>query len=107
MRRFAAVLLICALTSPLTLAADEVSFVGYAPRSSQAERDWESKFRDIPDPANLREYMKRMSARPHHVGSLYDKDYAEWILARFKVWGLDELFENFNEMFTTPNERIR
>ena len=106
MRRFAAVLLICALTSPLTLAADEVSLVGYAPRSSQTERDWESKFRDIPDPANLREYMKRMSARPHHVGSPYDKDNAEWILARFKEWGLDAHIETFNVLFPTPKVRL-
>ncbi len=107
MRRFAALLLICVLTgSPLTLAADEPSFVGYAPRSSQAERDWENKFRDIPDPANLREYMKRMSARPHHVGSPYDKDNAEWILARFKEWGLDAHIETFNVLFPTPKVRL-
>jgi N-acetylated-alpha-linked acidic dipeptidase len=107
MRRFAALLLICALTgSPLTLAADEASFVGYAPRSSQSERDWENKFRDIPDPANLREYMKRMSARPHHVGSPYDKDNAEWILARFKEWGLDAHIETFNVLFPTPKVRL-
>ena len=28
--------------------------------------------------------MQRLSARPHHVGSPYDKDNAEWILARFR-----------------------
>jgi N-acetylated-alpha-linked acidic dipeptidase len=107
MQRFAALLLICALSaSPLTLAADEPSFVGYAPRSSQTERDWENKFRDIPDPANLREYMKRMSARPHHVGSPYDKDNAEWILARFKEWGLDAHIETFNVLFPTPKVRV-
>jgi N-acetylated-alpha-linked acidic dipeptidase len=107
MRRFAALLLICVLTaSPLTLAADEPSFMGYAPRSSQTERDWENKFRDIPDPANLREYMKRMSARPHHVGSPYDKDNAEWILARFKEWGLDAHIETFNVLFPTPKVRL-
>jgi len=107
MRRFAALLLICVLTaSPLTLAADEPSLVGYAPRSSQTERDWENKFRDIPDPANLREYMKRMSARPHHVGSPYDKDNAEWILARFKEWGLDAHIETFNVLFPTPKVRL-
>src|SRR5690348_2775168 len=106
MRRFAALLLICVLTaSPLTLAADEPSLVGYAPRSSQTERDWENKFRDIPDPANLREYMKRMSARPHHVGSPYDKDNAEWILAKFKEWGLDASIETFDVLFPTPKER--
>jgi N-acetylated-alpha-linked acidic dipeptidase len=107
MRRFAALLLICALNfSPLTYGADETPLVGYSPRSSQAERDWENKFRAIPDPANLREYMKRMSARPHHVGSPYDKDNAEWILARFKEWGLDAHIETFNVLFPTPKLRL-
>ena len=35
----------------------------------------------------MRAYMQRLSARPHHVGSPYDKDNAEWILAKFKEWG--------------------
>jgi N-acetylated-alpha-linked acidic dipeptidase len=107
MRRFAAVLLIYVLTlSPLTFAADETPLVGYSPQSSQTERDWEVKFRAIPDPANLREYMKRLSARPHHVGSPYDKDNAEWILAHFKEWGLDAHIETFNVLFPTPRLRV-
>ena len=107
MRRLAALLLICTLNfSPVTYGADETPLVGYSPRSSQVERDWENKFRAIPDPANLREYMKRMSARPHHVGSPYDKDNAEWILARFKEWGLDAHIETFNVLFPTPKLRL-
>jgi N-acetylated-alpha-linked acidic dipeptidase len=68
MRRFAAVLLVFSLILPsMAFAADDSVLVGYSPRSSKTERDWEGKFRAIPDPANLREYMRRMSARPHHV----------------------------------------
>ena len=37
--------------------------------------------------------MQRLSARPHHVGSPYDKDNAEWMLARFKEWGWDAQIE--------------
>jgi len=37
----------------------------------------------------MRDTMQRLSARPHHVGSPYDKDNAEWILAKFKGWGFD------------------
>ena len=40
-------------------------------------------------PANIRAYDERMSARPHHVGSPFDRDNAEWMLARFKEWGWD------------------
>jgi N-acetylated-alpha-linked acidic dipeptidase len=107
MRRFAAVLLILVLILPSSLfAADEAPLAGYSPRSSQTERDWEAKFRAIPDPANLRENMRRLSARPHHVGSPYDKDNAEWILARFKEWGLDAHIETFNVLFPTPKVRV-
>ena len=107
MRRFGALLLIWAVSaSPVSFAVEETSFAGYSPRSSQTERDWENKFRAIPDPANLREYMKRMSARPHHVGSPYDKDNAEWILARFKEWGLDAHIETFSVLFPTPKVRV-
>ncbi len=107
MRRFAAVLLILVLILPSSVfAADEPTLAGYSPRSSQTEREWEAKFRAIPDTANLREDMRRLSARPHHVGSPYDKDNAEWILARFKEWGLDAHIETFNVLFPTPKLRV-
>jgi N-acetylated-alpha-linked acidic dipeptidase len=111
MRSFFALVLIFALaSSSLSFAADQTvataPFVGYSPRTSQAERDWEIKFRAIPDPANLRAYMQRLSARPHHVGSAYDKDNAEWILAHFKEWGLDAHIEQFDVLFPTPKIRL-
>src|SRR5579871_4414624 len=46
MRRCAAVLLIVLLTLP-SFAADETPLADYSPRSSQAERDWEMKFRAL------------------------------------------------------------
>ena len=39
---------------------------------------------------------KRLSARPHHLGSAYGKDNAEWILARFKEWGWNAEIERFD-----------
>jgi len=107
MRRIAAVLLIASLNLlSLAFAADGTVLVGYAPRSSQTEREWEAKFRAIPDPSNLREFMRRLSARPHHVGSAYDKENAEWILARFKEWGFDAHIETFDVLFPTPKVRL-
>jgi N-acetylated-alpha-linked acidic dipeptidase len=59
----------------------------------------------VPKPDYLRDYMKRLSARPHHVGTPYDKDNAEWILAKFQEWGLDAHIETFDVLFPTPKER--
>src|SRR6202022_3705715 len=79
---------------------------GYSAASSRNERDWEVKFRALPTPQNLRDYMQRLSARPHHVGSPYDKDNAEWMLAKFKEWGLDANIETFDVLFPTPKARV-
>ena len=94
------------LCAPPAFSADAVSLRGFSADTERAERDWEGKFRAIPDPANLRSYMQRLSARPHHVGSPYDKDNAEWILSRFKEWGLDAQIETFDVLFPTPKERL-
>jgi len=79
--------------------------LGYTPQTSATERDWEKKFQDGIVANNIRENMRRLSARPHHVGSPYDKDNAEWMLARFKEWGLDAHIESFDVLFPTPKER--
>jgi N-acetylated-alpha-linked acidic dipeptidase len=87
-------------------AAEEPPLRGYAPESARVEREWEAKFRAIPDTQSLRDTMKRLSARPHHLGSPYDKDNAEWILGKFKEWGLDARIETFQVLFPTPKERL-
>jgi N-acetylated-alpha-linked acidic dipeptidase len=87
------------------VVADEQPLYGYSAESSRTERQWEEKFKAIPKPENLRAYMQRLSARPHHVGSPYDKDNAEWILAKFKEFGLDAHIEQFDVLFPTPKER--
>jgi len=88
------------------VVADDAPLAGYSAESSRVERDWELKFRAAPDPSNLRAYMQRLSARPHNVGSPYDKDNAEWILAKFKEFGLDAHIESFSVLFPTPKERL-
>jgi len=72
---------------------------------SQSPREWEERFRAIPKPENLRNYMEKLSARPHHLGSPYDKENAEWILSKFREWGLDANIETFDVLFPTPKER--
>jgi N-acetylated-alpha-linked acidic dipeptidase len=72
---------------------------------SQASSSWDEKFRALPQPANIKSYMQRLAARPHHVGSPYAKENAEWMLAQFKAWGWDASIEQFDVLFPTPKER--
>ena len=103
----AIVYLLCLyLCAPLAFPADNTGPLrGYSNDSARTEREWEGKFRAIPDPANLRAYMERLSKRPHHVGSAYDKDNAEWILSKFKEFGLDAKIETFDVLLPTPKAR--
>jgi N-acetylated-alpha-linked acidic dipeptidase len=107
--RSGARLFLLALSCFLLLAASsdtEPALHGYSAASSRSQRDWETKFRAIPEPQNQRDYMQRLSARPHHVGSPYDKDNAEWMLNKFKEWGLDASIETFDVLFPTPKVRV-
>ncbi len=102
-------LFLLVLSCFLLLAASpetEQPLSGYSAATSHSQRDWETKFRAIPEPQNLRDYMQRLAARPHHVGSPYDKDNAEWMLAKFKEWGLDANIETFYALFPTPKVRV-
>src|SRR5579859_5910461 len=93
------------LLSQLRAAATEPIY-GFAPATSKTQRQWEAKFKELPSPQIMRDTMQRLSARPHHVGSPYDKDNAEWILAHFKSWGLDGQIETFKVLFPTPKDRV-
>ena len=68
MRTWGIGFLCLALLAPQAWSDDAETLAGYAAASSKTQRDWEAKFRAIPDPANLRAYMQRLTARPHHVG---------------------------------------
>jgi N-acetylated-alpha-linked acidic dipeptidase len=100
------------VASTLPLPAQEpatktetTQLLGYSAGVAASELSWEAKFRALPSPDNLREDMRHLSAHPHHVGSPYDKQNAEWILAQFKQWGLDAAIETFYVLFPTPKER--
>ena len=95
-------ILCLALCSSIATPAEIPTLRGFSADASKTEHDWEAKFRAMPDPAAMRAYMQRLSARPHHVGSPYDKDNAEWILSKFKEWGLDAKIETFDVLFPTP-----
>ena len=98
-------LLLACLALSATPADDQI-LVGYTSDGSRAEREWETKFRAIPSAQNQLSYMKRLSAHPHHVGSPYDKENAEWLLSLLKSWGLNAQIENFEVLFPTPQDRL-
>jgi N-acetylated-alpha-linked acidic dipeptidase len=85
---------------------DDSSLPGFTAVHAKVELDLEKRFQAIPDPQRMRASMELLSAHPHHVGSPYDKQNAEWILAQYKEWGWDAHIETFEVLFPTPKTRL-
>ena len=101
--------LVLSFHGPVALksAPDEnAPLTGYSADAARVERQWESQFQVLPEPQRMRESMRRLSAKPHNVGTPYDQDNAEWLLAQFKSYGLDAHIETFNVLYPTPKERV-
>ncbi|MDQ3061411.1 MAG: folate hydrolase, partial [Acidobacteriota bacterium] len=84
----------------------EKSLMGFSPDNSARQKALEKKFDTSLKRENLRDWMKKMSARPHHVGSPYGKENAEFMLSLFKSWGFDANIEQFDVLFPTPKTRV-
>ena len=74
------------LASTAVLAGtEEDDLKGFMKDEVVTEKQWEEKFRAIPEPTNLREYMHTITEEPHIAGLPGSKKVAEYILARFKL----------------------
>jgi len=100
-------ILATALSTPhATGAAADKPLLGFSPEASAVQRDLEDRFDGKLKAENLRAWMKRLSARPHEVGSPYGKDIAEFTASQFRAWGYDTRIEEFQVLFPTPKTRL-
>lgn len=107
MRRFlSGILVFCVLSSVLFAQNQDRSLMGFSPENSGKQKVLEAKFDSFLKRENLRDWMRRLSARPHHVGSPYGKENAEFMLSLFKSWGFDAQIERFDVLFPTPKTRV-
>ncbi|HMF57942.1 MAG TPA: M28 family metallopeptidase [Pyrinomonadaceae bacterium] len=79
---------------------------GFSREGSDSERALEARFDASLRRENLREWMRRLSARPHHLGSAYDHDNAQFIADQFRSWGYETSIEEFRVLFPTPKTRL-
>jgi N-acetylated-alpha-linked acidic dipeptidase len=80
--------------------------LGFSGASSEAQRALEARFDAALRKENLPTWMKRMTAMPHHLGSPYGKEVAEFIASQFSSWGYETEIEPFDVLFPTPKTRL-
>ena len=82
------------------------TLIGFSSESSTSQKRLEAKFDAGLSAVNLREWLKRLSARPHHLGSPYNKANADFIASQFRSWGYETKLEEFHVLFPTPKTRV-
>ncbi len=83
---------------------DERPLMGFI--KSTSERELEKEFDANLKADDLDTWMKHLSARPHNLGSAYDKENAEYLASLFKSWGYETEIEEFSALYPTPKTRI-
>ena len=68
-----------------TAFAQTKTISGFTNESTEVQLKAEEKFDSYLQASNLDQWMKRLSARPHHLGSAYGKQNAEYMRDLFSV----------------------
>ncbi|MEZ4796319.1 MAG: transferrin receptor-like dimerization domain-containing protein [Flavobacteriaceae bacterium] len=82
------------------------TIMGFSDNNSLIQKQIEADFDKLLNANNLDEWMKYLSAEPHHVGSPYDKKVVDFVAAKFKEWGYEVRIEKFDVLFPTPKLRL-
>ena len=99
-------LLFLILISSFSVNAQSNPIMGYTQESSSKQLALEAQMDQMVNAQNLDDWMKYMSARPHHVGSAYNKKVVEFMAEKFKEWGYEVRIEKFDILFPTPKVRL-
>jgi N-acetylated-alpha-linked acidic dipeptidase len=96
---------LCCLGSA-ALAQAQDSLLGFTSEHAAAERKLEQQFDRGLDKNNPRAWLKRLSSRPHHVGSAWGLNNALFMRDLFRSWGYSADIEEFQVLFPVPKERV-
>lgn len=89
----------------LTLPSDG-PLLGFDATGADAQLALEAQFAEELRADNLQEWMAFITSRPHHVGSPFSREKAEYMADKFRSWGYSVEIEEFEVLFPTPTERV-
>ena len=82
------------------------NILGFTPESAAIEAALEKELDENISAGNLDQWMKRMAARPHYVGTEFGKENAEWMAEQFRSWGYDTRIDTYQVLFPYPKVRL-
>ena len=107
MRRTSRIFGLCLMAfAILATVRIESPMLGFSASEAEKQRALEARYDSLLDGANLKAWMRRMTAKPQHVGSPHSLDNAQFMAEKFRAWGFDTELEVFHVLFPTPVERV-
>jgi len=97
-------ILVLLVAGQYSLAADD-RVLGFDEASSDLQRAIESRLDESIDKNEMDQWLRRMSAKPHHVGSPASKENAEYIASLLESWGYDVEIAEYSILLPTPRAR--
>ena len=98
--------LILFTASTFAQTPNDKPIAGFTAAAAAKEHALEAQLDSRMNRDDLRNWMQRLTAHPHHLGSSYDRQNQEFILSLYKSWGWDAHLEEFSVLFPTPKRRL-
>lgn len=98
--------LLIVLLSFVSFGQNDPSIAGFSADAARRQKELESRFDSHINRANLQQWLKQFSAKPHHLGSPGSKEVAEAAAGLFRSWGFETEIETLYPLFPTPKTRL-
>src|SRR3954462_11011616 len=86
--------------------AQTTTISGFTTAAVQPQLSIEKRFDQNLSAVNIGSTLKKLSSRPHHIGSAGGKAVADTIYNRFKAYGWDVRIDTYHVIFRTPKTRL-
>ncbi len=92
--------------STVGYAQNSSKIIGFSEKAATQQQKLEQQFDVLLSNKRIDQYVKELSAVPHHIGSKGGNEVVQNIYNKFKNWGWDVKIETYQVLFPTPQTRV-
>jgi len=96
---------ICLFLTVFHPCFSQQKITGFFQQNAQRQLAFEKQFDSLLSTSNQDEWMKFLTAGPHHIGSAKGKANAEYMATLFRQWGYETELAEYHVLFPTPKFR--
>ena len=85
---------------------NDKDYSGFSDADAKTQKKLEARYDSLIKAPDIDYFVKTLSAHPHHLGSVGDKNNVNFILQQYKSWGFDARVDTFYALFPTPKIRL-